>query len=257
MKTRFKIIFATLICLFIFCIGFYTLNVKADATVETTEQVNTVGVYEYNEEGKGTAKFTLYSDYTFTAELHDLETGETLVGNGTYTLENDILVINVDNGVLKFDFTFKVTGNKLEPYTEPETSNDYVIEPNSFLDRLRYFKWEDFETVVIGLASYLGFDFILKIISAVIVIIFKLKKDEKILVLKESAINAEVEHRKNEESLERAHNEELSKLTNMVLDIKTEVKEFMSQQTEKIESLTNDKTKAIAEELTQVTEMLK
>lgn len=251
---RIKFIFAALMLalgfLFCFCLS---VSVSADEGVgtETTEQINVVGVYEYNEEGKGSAKFTLYSDNTFVAELHDLEKDETITGNGTYNFDGDVLILNTDNGVLKC----KVNGNKLEPYEESEEIE--IVEPNSFLSHLKDLKWDEAEAIFTFIGSYLGIDFILKVIMSVIVIVFKLRKDEQLKISKEALAMAEVEHKQNEEELKKQHNDELKELTVVIQNLKNEVKEFMNGQTEKIVSLTTDTTKEIANNLSKLSESLK
>lgn len=237
---------------FLFC---FCLSVSVDAEevveTETTEQINVVGVYEYNEEGKGSAKFTLYSDYTFVAELHDLEKDETIEGNGTYILDGNVLILNTDNGILKC----KVNGNKLEPYAESEEIE--VVEPNSFLSHLKDLKWDEAEAIFTFIGSYLGIDFILKVIMSVIIIVFKLRKDEQLKISKEALVMAEVEHKQNEEELKKQHNAELKELTSVMQNLKNEVKEFMNGQTEKIVSLTTDTTKEIANDLAKISDSLK
>jgi len=242
--------------LFCFCLS---VSVSADegvGTQEPTTQINVVGVYEYNEEGKGNAKFTLYSDNSFYAELHNLETDETLTGNGTYVLDNNVLIINVDNAnVLNFELKFKVNGNKLEPYEESEEIE--IVEPNSFLSHLKDLKWDEAESIFTFIGSYLGIDFILKVIMSVIIIVFKLRKDEQLKISKEALAMAEVEHKQNEEELKKQHNAELKELTDVMQNLKNEVKEFMNGQTEKIVSLTTDTTKEIANNLSKLSESLK
>ena len=252
---RIKFIFAALVLslgfLFCFCLS---VSVSADEGVGTQEpatQINVVGVYEYNEEGKGNAKFTLYSDNSFVAELHDLEKDETITGNGTYNFDGDVLILNTDNGVLKF----KVNGNKLEPYDESEEIE--VVEPNSFLSHLKDLKWDEAESIFTFIGSYLGIDFILKVIMSVIIIVFKLRKDEQLKISKEALAMAEVEHKQNEEELKKQHNAELKELTDVMQNLKNEVKEFMNGQTEKIVSLTTDTTKEIANNLSKLSESLK
>ncbi len=252
---RIKFILATLVLslgfLFCFCFSFVSVNAEETVETETTDQINVVGVYEYNEEGKGNAIFTLYSDNTFVASAHDLETDEIREGKGTYIIDGDILILNVNNQVLKV----KINGNTLEPYAESEEIE--IVEPNSFLNHLKDLKWDEAEAIFTFIGSYLGIDFILKVVMSVIVIVFKLRKDEQLKISKEALAMAEVEHKQNVEELKKQHNAELKELTGVMQNLKNEVKEFMDGQTEKIVSLTTDTTKEIANDLSKISESLK
>ena len=98
------------------CLLFFFLIIPAvHAEENQPEAPAIIGVYEYNEEGKGEAIFTLYSDNTFKAQLHDLETDEIRDGSGTYTLDGDVLTLSVGGEILKA----RISEDKLLPYEKP------------------------------------------------------------------------------------------------------------------------------------------
>lgn len=250
MTKKFKFLFGTLVLAlgFFFCCSMVSVNAE-EVAPETTEQINVVGVYEYNEDGKGTAKFTLYSDNTFSVELYDLEKDETLTGNGTYVLDDNVLIINVDNAnVLKFEFKFKVNGNKLEPYEENVETQ--TIDPNSFLSHLKDFKWEDFEAVIGWVVAYLVANFGIIAFCVIKLILNKLNETKQSKVFQDALAKLSIEHQEKV-------NEFMNKLDEKLLAVNEADKKFIEEQKATIEKLTNDSTVQIANELKQVTELLK
>lgn len=96
------------------CIG-VNVHAEGEPQEEQVETVNVVGVYEYVDEENGDCKFTLYSDNTFKAVLHDVKKDETIEGEGTYIIDGTTLIIkDEDNDIFKFT----INGNKLEPIAE-------------------------------------------------------------------------------------------------------------------------------------------
>lgn len=245
---RIKFILATLVLslgfLFCFCFSFVSVNAEETVETETTEQINVVGVYEYNEEGKGNAKFTLYSDYTFVAELHDLETDETIEGNGTYILDGNVLILNTDNGVLKC----KVNGNKLEPYEE--TVETQTIDPNSFLSHLKDFKWQDFEAVIGWVIAYLAANFFVILGFGISLVLKKVNEVKQSKAFQEAFAKLSLE---NQEKLTKLINDFETKLNNINADNQA----FIESQKAEMKRLTNDNTKEIARDLAKISDALK
>lgn len=113
-----KKIFAFL-SIFIAFIMFVCISVNVHAEGEPQEElvetINVVGVYEYVDEENGNCKFTLYSDNTFKAVLHDVKKDETIEGEGTYIIDGTTLIIKDEDDDI---FKFTINGNKLEPIVE-------------------------------------------------------------------------------------------------------------------------------------------
>lgn len=231
--------------LFCFCLS-VSVNAEEVVETETTEQVNIVGVYEYNEEGKGNAKFTLYSDYTFVAELHDLETDETRTGNGTYILDGNVLILNTDNGVLKC----KVNGNKLEPYAYEESEITQTIDPNSFLSHLKDFKWQDFEAVIGWVIAYLAANFFVILGFGISLVLKKVNETKQSKAFQEAFAKLSLE---NQEKLTKLINDFETKLNNINADNQA----FIESQKAEMKRLTNDTTKEIAHDLAKISDALK
>ena len=243
---RIKFIFAALMLslgfLFCFCLS---VSVSADEGVgtETTDQINVVGVYEYNEEGKGSAKFTLYSDNSFYAELHDLETNETREGKGTYIIDGNILILNTDNGILKC----KVNGNTLEPYEESEEIE--IVEPNSFLSHLKDLKWDEAEAIIGWIIAYLVANFGVVLSFAITLILKKVNETKQSKAFQEALAKVSLENQEKINAL-------ITEFENKLNSINADNQAFIEEQKTKLEALTNDKTIAIATELSKVTDYL-
>ncbi len=270
MKKRIKLLFVTMALAlgFFFTIGMVSLKAHAEelpntdetATTEPTEQVNIVGVYEYNEDGKGNAKFTLYSDYTFVAELHDLEKDETITGNGTYILDGNILILNTDNGVLKC----KVNGNKLEPYEEDddveiETPNaDAAITPaTTFLERFKFFKWSDFEAVIGWVITYLAVNYATILAFVVTLVIKKTASVKQSKKFQDALAKLTLEQQEEIKSLVTNYENKLEELQNNLNDFIKTNQEVVKSYQEKLEELQADSTVAITTDLKQIAESLK
>lgn len=239
-KIRFVLGILVIALGFFFCFCMVSVNAAEDVETTTTEQVNVIGVYEYNVEGQGNAKFTLYSDNSFDAELHDLEKNETIKSNGTYILDGNVLILNAPNGVLKF----KINGNKLEPYEESEATQ--TIDPNSFLSHLKDLKWDEFQTIVGWIIAYLVAN--LGIIALFVVKIIKDKYNDfrKSNIHNTVMEQLDADHKKEIENKEQAFNDKLDALYVMIDDNNKEQKA-------KIEALSNDKTAEIEKELANIT----
>lgn len=229
--------------LFCFCLS-VSINAEEVVETETTEQVNVVGVYEYNEEGKGNAKFTLYSNNTFYAELHDLEKDETITADGTYILDGAILIFNAPNGVSKF----KVNGNKLEPYEEAATTQ--TIDPNSFLSHLKDFKWQDFEAVIGWVIAYLAANFFVILGFGISLVLKKVNEGKQSKAFQEAFAKLSLE---NQEKLTKLINDFETKLNNINADNQA----FIESQKAEMKRLTNDNTKEIARDLAKISDSLK
>lgn len=233
--------------LFCFCLS-VSVNAEEVVETETTDQINVVGVYEYNEEGKGNAKFTLYSDNTFVAELHDLERDETIEDNGTYILDGNVLIINTDNGVFKF----KVNGNKLEPYEETieKVETTQTIDPNSFLSHLKDFKWQDFEAVIGWVIAYLAANFFVILGFGISLVLKKVNEGKQSKAFQEAFAKLSLE---NQEKLTKLINDFETKLNNINADNQA----FIESQKAEMKRLTNDNTKEIARDLAKISDALK
>lgn len=268
LKNKLKFIFAMVVLALGFSFCFSMVSVNAETTT-TSESLN--GTYTYIEEGKGTLTITLYSGNTYDATIHNNETNEDRLASGAYSYSEGILTIKLNNEYVKF----RVNGTTLTPVSITDTTSnenlvvtpttdtttetivdteivepEETVEPTSFLSHLKDLKWEEAEEIIGWILGYVSIDFLLKVISAIIIIIYRLKNDDKIKILKEAAIQAEIEHQHKMEELTTKYNKE-------VTSIKEDVKTFIQEQKDAYTSLANDQTKAITTELQSVTELLK
>jgi len=241
-KLKFMAVLVVISLGFLFCFNMVSVNAE-DVETTTTEQVNIIGIYEYNAEGQGNAKFTLYSDNTFVTSAHDLETDETREGKGTYIFDGNILILNVNNQVLKF----KINGNALEPYEEPEATQP--IDSNSFLSHLKDLKWDEAETIFGWVIAYLLANFGTIVGLVITIILKKLNETKNSKVFQEALAKMSVEAQNNTAKT-------LENINDNLKNISTENKAFIEEQKAKLEALQSDSTRTIANELSKVTDML-
>jgi hypothetical protein len=132
MKRTLSLLIALWLCLFIFAGCNHNLSKNnssqsANDTVDTStdhmSEVNSQWVY-IHEESNDVVKpiITLFDDnkcsFTFSAL-------SSYLGIGTYTIENDFLVLNTDDGV--YTYTFKIEGENMDRLIFiAEKSSDYI-----------------------------------------------------------------------------------------------------------------------------------
>lgn len=142
---------------------------------------------------------------------------------------------------------------KVEETTPEETQaqeDEETDKVDSFLSHLKDLKWEEAEAIIGWVVAYLVANFGVIAFCVIKLILNKLNETKQSKAFQDALAKLSIEHQEKV-------NEFMNKLDEKLLAVNEADKKFIEEQKATIEKLTNDSTVQIANELKQVTELLK
>lgn len=134
-----------------------------------------------------------------------------------------------------------------EVETQEQEETDVVVD--LFLEHLKDFKWDEAEALFGWIIAYLVANFGVILGFVVTLVLKRLNEAKNSKAFQEALAKVSLENQERIQNL-------ITDFENQLKEINTENKAFIEEQKAKIEALSNDNTKAVAEELKEVTSLL-
>ena len=139
------------------------------------------------------------------------------------------------------------TPKQEEVETQEQEETDAVVD--LFLEHLKDFKWNEAEALFGWIIAYLVANFGVILGFVVTLVLKRLNEAKNSKAFQEALAKVSLENQERIQNL-------ITEFENQLKEINTENKAFIEEQKAKIEALSNDNTKAVAEELKEVTSLL-
>lgn len=136
---------------------------------------------------------------------------------------------------------------EVETQKEEKEETDVVVD--LFLEHLKDFKWNEAEALFGWIIAYLVANFGVILGFVVTLVLKRLNEAKNSKAFQEALAKVSLENQEKIQNL-------ITEFENQLKEINTENKAFIEEQKAKIEALSNDNTKAVAEELKEVTSLL-
>ena len=151
--------------------------------------------------------------------------------------------VNADGGT---DETTPATPETTEVVEVEETDE----EVDSFVDHLKDLKWDEAEAIIGWIITYLVANFGIIAFCVIKLVLNKLNETKQSKAFQDALAKLSLEHQEEVKKM-------IAEFEAQLETVNVDSKAFIEEQKAKIQELQSDSTKAIAEELKQVNELLK
>ena len=137
--------------------------------------------------------------------------------------------------------------------TQPETTEVVETEDDgvdSFVDHLKDLKWDEAEAIIGWIITYLVANFGIIAFCVIKLVLNKLNETKQSKAFQDALAKLSLEHQEEVKKM-------IAEFEAQLETVNVDSKAFIEEQKAKIQELQSDSTKAIAEELKQVNELLK